>query len=286
MRERFPLRRSLVAGLVLGVTGDALLRAPGPPGLNMFLWVAAIAVAAYVLQRRAGLELDQERVAWLASAVLFAAGLAWRDSPPLKLLALGCATFGFALAAYRVGAAWVRRASVFRYVGHGGRVRCTRGARRRSSSWTRPDRHGVLTSAGRPGWRRAAAVARGLVIATPLVVVFGALFMSADAVFADLVLNMVRIDVDPIASHLVLFSVCAWLGTGYLRGWMTGTELPPLRVLWRDSALLDLDRDARRSGSRKSRRRWRRSTCCSCCSSSCSSVTCSAATRSSRSRPT
>ena len=69
----------------------------------MFLWVAAIALAAHVLQRRAGLELDRERVAWLAIAVLFAAGLAWRDSPPLKLLALGCATFGFALAAYRVG---------------------------------------------------------------------------------------------------------------------------------------------------------------------------------------
>jgi hypothetical protein len=36
----------LVAGLGLGVTGDALLHAPGPVGLNMFLWVVAIALAA------------------------------------------------------------------------------------------------------------------------------------------------------------------------------------------------------------------------------------------------
>ena len=46
----------------------------------MSLWVAAIAVAAYVLQRRAGLDMDRERMAWLAIGVLFAAGLAWRDS--------------------------------------------------------------------------------------------------------------------------------------------------------------------------------------------------------------
>ena len=107
----------LVAALMLGVTGDALLRAGGPPGLNMSLWVAAIALAAFVLQRRAASTLDRERVAWLAIAVLFAAGLAWRDSTLLKLLALGCTTLCFALAAYRVAAAWVRRAGVSAYAG-------------------------------------------------------------------------------------------------------------------------------------------------------------------------
>ena len=64
--------------------------------------------------------------------------------------------------------------------------------------------------------------------------------MSADAVFAELVLNVVRIDFELIASHLLLFSVSAWLATGYLRGFLTGTELPPLRGLWRDDALLGL----------------------------------------------
>ena len=235
-----PVAALLAAGLVLGIIGDVLLRAPGPPGLNMFLWVASIALAAYVLHRRAGLELDRERFAWLAITVLFAAGLAWRDSPPLKLLALGCATIGFALAAYRVGAAWVRRAGVFLYVRAWGT-----GA---LHAWTAPA-HALLDasrSTARPdigraaGWRRAAAVARGLLIAAPLVAVFGALFMSADAVFADLVLSVVRIDFELIASHLVLFSVSAWLATGYLRGFLTGTELPPLRVLLRDGALLDL----------------------------------------------
>src|SRR5688572_18867611 len=107
----------LVAGGVLGAVGDALLRAPGPPGLNLSLWVASVAVAALALHRRAALALDRERVAWLVIGVVFAAGFAWRDAEPLKVLALGCATLTFALAAHRFGASWVRRAGVFRYAG-------------------------------------------------------------------------------------------------------------------------------------------------------------------------
>jgi hypothetical protein len=83
----------LVAAVTLGAIGDALLRASDPTGLSLSLWIASVAIAAVALQRRAALVLDRERAGWLAIGVLFAAGLAWRDAPPLKLLALGCATF-------------------------------------------------------------------------------------------------------------------------------------------------------------------------------------------------
>jgi len=234
-RERGVLAQwPLIAGVLLGLAGDVLLRAPGTPALNLFLWVASVAFTAFALHRRAGLGLDRERVGWLALGVVFAFGLAWRDSPPLKLLAVGCVTLTFALAAYRADAAWVRRASVFRYVRAWGT-----GA---LHAWTaavyvladagRSTRHGTDRAAS---WRWAAGVARGVVIAAPLVVVFGALFMSADAMFADLVLNVMRIDTELIASHLLLFSVSAWLATGYLRGFLRGTELQPLRAFWRDA---------------------------------------------------
>ena len=235
-----PAAELLVSGLVLGVVGDALLRAPGPLGLNVSLWVAAIVLAAVALQRRAGVEVAGEDAAWLVVAALFGAALAWRDSPPLKLLALGCTSVGFALAAYRVGAGWVRRAGVTRYVGAWGTgalhawigsalvlVELARSRRRPEGG-------------GSPGERRAIAIVRGLAIAAPLVVVFGALFASADAAFADLLLRVVRLDIDPemVASHLVLFAGCAWLATGYLRGFLTRTELTPLRGIWRDGARL------------------------------------------------
>jgi hypothetical protein len=219
----------LVAGVVLGAVGDALLRAPGGPvGLNLSLWIASVAVAALALHRHAALALDRERVAWLVIGVAFAAGLAWRDAPPLKLLALGCATLTFALAAHRLAAAWVRRAGVFRYAGA-----LALGA---LHAWTAPALALVDATLSIPrvetgraaAWRRAAAIARGLAIATPLVAVFGALFVSADAVFAELVANVVRVDFEWMASHILLFSILAWLSTGYLRGFLTGTELASL----------------------------------------------------------
>src|SRR5688572_16368250 len=107
----------LVAGAMLGVLGDTLLRAPDPPGLNLSLWIASVAVAALGLHRRAALTLDRAGIAWLVIGVLFAAGLSWRDAVPLTLLALASATLTFAIAAHRPAAAWVRRAGVLQYAG-------------------------------------------------------------------------------------------------------------------------------------------------------------------------
>jgi hypothetical protein len=219
----------LVAGAVLGAVADVLLRAPGPPGLNLSLWIASVAVAAHALHRRGGLPQDRERVTWLATGVVFAAGLAWRDAPPLKLLALGCATLTFALAAYRPAAAWVRRAGVVRYVGA-----LVLGA---VHAWTAAAlalvdvARFIPRAAARhaPRWNRAAAITRGLLIAAPLLLIFGGLFMSADAVFAELVSSVLRFDFGPIAGHIALFSIGAWLSTGYLRGFLTGTALRPLQ---------------------------------------------------------
>lgn len=227
----------LATGVVLGAAGDALLRAAGPPGLNMSLWIALVAVAALALHRRAALTLDAGRVAWLAIGVVCAAGLAWRDAPPLKLLALGSATLMFAIAAHRTEASWVRGAGVVRYA-----VVLALGA---LHAWTAAVlalvdatitvRRGKRGRAA--GWQKAGAVARGLVMATPLVVVFGILFVSADAVFEQLVADAFRFDVEWVASHILLFAILAWLSTGYLRGFMTGTEPAPLCVLWREGAL-------------------------------------------------
>lgn len=200
----------LIAGLVLGGLGDALLWAPETIGLNLSLWVASAAIAALALARRADLALDRERLIWLLLGVAFAAGVAWRDAPPLKLSALGCATLTLAIAAHRLSAGWVRRSGVVRYAGA-----LVLGA---LHAWTAA----VLalvdsTHARRPGgagrasgWRRAPAILRGVAMAAPLLAVFGVLFMSADAVFAELVRKVVRIDFDRIVGHLVLFSVLAW----------------------------------------------------------------------------
>lgn len=219
----------LVTGALLGAAGDALLRAPeGPINLNLSLWVALVGAAALVLHRRAGLPVERERVAWLVVGVVFAAGFAWRDAPELKLLALGSATLAFALAAHRLAAGWVRRAGVLHYA-----VALAAGA---LCAWTAAvlaiadaARRLPRAAAGEPsGWRQAAAIARGLAIATPIVAVFVALFMSADAMFEALAASVLRFDVEWVASHLIPFAILSWISTGYLRGLLSGTALPRL----------------------------------------------------------
>lgn len=221
----------IAAGVVLGGAGDLLLHGGGPPGLNLSLWIALVAIAALALDRRAGLTRERRRAAWLAAGVVFAAGLAWRDAPPLKLLGLACATLAFALAAHRLDAAWVRRAGVLHYAGAlalGALHAWTAAAvALRDVACLRPR----AARGGDPARSTAAAVGRGLLIAAPLIAMFAALLISADAVFAELVTRVFDFDFERIAGHVLLFLILAWLSTGYLRGFLTGTALLPAS-LW------------------------------------------------------
>jgi hypothetical protein len=71
-------------------------------------------------------------------------------------------------------------------------------------------------------------VVRGLLLAIPFLFVFGALFTSADRVFAGLVTDVVDLDYEEIARHLFLSIVLTWLACGYLTGFLTGTR--PVRL--------------------------------------------------------
>src|SRR5438093_1526835 len=66
--------------------------------------------------------------------------------------------------------------------------------------------------------RQVRAVALGGALAFPLLVVFGGLFSSADAVFHAVVADVFAIDFDAVLKHIVLFGIFATLSTGYLRG--------------------------------------------------------------------
>jgi hypothetical protein len=69
------------------------------------------------------------------------------------------------------------------------------------------------------GWtKHAFAVFRSLLIATPLVLIFGALFMAADAVYDGWVRRLLNVDFQTIFSHGLLMSLFAWLTAGYFRG--------------------------------------------------------------------
>jgi hypothetical protein len=216
-------RGAVAGGLLLGLAGDQLVRAPGEPGLNVFLWALGLAGGALVVhRRRTGRAPDQETFTWLGIAVLCALGLAWRDAPALKLLALGGAAVAFSLAALQAGLGRTRRSSTAEYI--------TAVAATALHTWVgavlalhEADIHrGFEGGVGRSGWRRLVPVVRGAALALPLLIVFGGLFSAADAVFADLVAETVQVDADLVVSHLLAVAFIAWIGAGYLRGYGYG----------------------------------------------------------------
>jgi hypothetical protein len=223
---QLPASVVLGTGLVLGIVGDLLLRARGEPGLNLFMWISFVAVAALVLHGMRGGSLSGEARVSLGLGVLFAAGLVWRASPALKLIALAGAAILFALPALRAGAAWIRSGGVVGYVGAlaaaAGHAAFGTPLTLASVDWQGVSRQ----SSEHARWRHVAAVARGSAIALPLIILFGGLFISADAVFASIVTDVVRFDLDTLASHILLTGFLTWVSVGYLRGSLTGAPLP------------------------------------------------------------
>jgi hypothetical protein len=60
----------------------------------------------------------------------------------------------------------------------------------------------------------------------PLLLVFGGLFMAADAVFEGWVNRAINFDLDVVVSHIVVTSVLAWLTAGYFRAIIVKGFLP------------------------------------------------------------
>lgn len=231
------------AGLLLGIAGNFLLHGSDGPGLNMLVLVAGAAGATLLLHVRSGRTVETEFIASLAIGVLFVSGMAWRDSPALKLLALGCAGVAFALPAMRAGAAWIRNSGVMEYIAAlaGTAAHAGFGAALALSEldWSPAD------SGARAGTmrHRAAGVARGGALALPFIIVFGALFVAADAVFAGIVHDIVP-DLETLTSHVLVTAFLAWIATGYLRGSLAGTRLDVLSFTARERPKLGITETA------------------------------------------
>ena len=221
-----PVRAVFAAALALGVAGDVLLRGRGGPGLNVFLLLVGLGLAVWALGRRAGLPQSREALVTLGVGIAFGATLALRASDPLRSFAFLAAAVAFALPALRAGAAWLLQSGVsdqIEAVAWAG-VNAMAGAFRLVGA----------APAGRsgpaePGRHPARAVFRGLLLAIPFLLAFGALFMSADRIFAERVTDIVDVDYEEIVSHVVLTAVLTWLACGYLTGFLTGTRLANLK---------------------------------------------------------
>jgi hypothetical protein len=212
----------LLAALVMGVLADAFLRAT-PWGINVTLWVLALVAAGIVLTGWQRVDRAPASRGLAIPLVLFAAFLAWRDSTVLKLLDVGALLALLSLAVVRPRSGSLRLAGALEYA---------LGALLAGFQALL----GIMLLAlgdiqwkelPQSGWsRRALGAGRGLVIAVPLLLIFGGLFMAADAVFEGMVKNLFDIDFVELFTHLFVIGFAAWMVGGYLRGWLLGKEVP------------------------------------------------------------
>jgi len=201
-----------IAGIVLGVLGDALLRAI-PWGINVPLWTAAVLAGLLILSNRHRIRWEFGTL-WPALLVLiFAVGFAWRDSPSVKFFDAFAMAVAIAIWSGTLEGSPVRGWALWDYVrgflNSGTAAAIGAAALARSDvTWT--------SEAGRTRWRHARSVALGLLIAFPLLFVFGGLLMGADAVFDQWVTRALSIDLANLLSHAALTAFFAWTVCGFL----------------------------------------------------------------------
>jgi len=207
-------RRILLEALFLGGLGDSLLRAG--PGLGLFLWALAFAITVLRLVHRRGEGIRREQIGWMAAMLVFASFFAWRDSADLLFYDFLATVGAGLLLAATLGAGSPIRSIL------GQRVRDLAGAlifavRESVSGIVWPVRE---SDVGAPMSRyqgRARAGLRAVVLAIPVLLVFGLLFANADPVFGSL-LALPDLQLDVIASHLFIAAFVTWATAGWLHG--------------------------------------------------------------------
>jgi hypothetical protein len=211
--ERTRLGLGVIGGaLALGGLGDILLRAT-PWGINFLIWVTALVGLAILLAKWGRVDTGGEGKWLVFVAVVFAAGVVLRDSPVVVFLDVLGVLISLSLAVWRGRSGSLRRAGIWDYV--------------LGEVFT-----GALTSAGpipvsvadiewreavRGRWKKQAlAVSRGVLLAAPLLLLFGTLLVAADAIFERLVIDIFGFDLADVFSHLFLVCLFAWITAGLL----------------------------------------------------------------------
>lgn len=205
----------LQAAILLGILADVMMRSDRA-GLNMLLVVGATASAMVMLfWRRQRAALDKRTGALIGALIFFSAMFAWRESPQLLAADFLSMVVIFAVLALPVMRINVSIAGVSHYIL--GFISSTVHVffaplllAIDDIKWPEVPQKGLS--------RHIISVIRGLLIAVPLIVIFGGLFMAADAAFEGLVKRAFNIDFDIVISHVIVTGVLSWFAAGYLRG--------------------------------------------------------------------
>lgn len=213
------IRLVLISASVLGLMSDYLFHDTlfkfVPWGLNLFVWLLSVSVASLILTCRTKPTSQWKSMWFLVPPLFLAAGCAWRDSGVLRGLDLLMIAFMLCVTAMSTMGCRLQSAGITQYVLTVAIALQSLISRpiqlfTQDVQWT-----GMVDEKLRT---QVSAVLRGVVIAIPILAVFGVLFASADAAFAGLLGNTFRLDFGQSATHLLLVFGSVWAAGGYLHG--------------------------------------------------------------------
>lgn len=239
-----PATRWILAAAIFGGVLVDVLVVGNAFGVNAPIVMAAFLTCAFLLAGLDGIRRTDPVDAWLAPAALVFASLPvvraddWLVAWDLLIAAALAAGTVACLAGARITRGLVPRvleaaAGVVAAGSFGSAGLALR---------PRPERAELEPSDARPGrlaaLRHATPVIRGLVIALPVVLLFGALFASADAVFDRLARDLLAwhpdVDFGDLARRGIVVSIVAWgaagllaLGAGLLPAFLRPASAPP-----------------------------------------------------------
>ncbi|MDP1932392.1 MAG: DUF4173 domain-containing protein [Gammaproteobacteria bacterium] len=201
--------RTLLAALALGVAGDLLFWEVGPFGPTLSIWVALLGVATFVLNRHAEPAWRKALVLW--SCVAFAATLvltfrAAEELISLTLLVLLLCSSTVLLQARGTHLLAARVVDYFR------------------SGFQMPVQVllGIIPLLGKVPLHdasisaRTRGIVRGLMMVTPLLLVFVGLFSAADSTFERYASRLGDVLSLDTPQHILVVLIISWIATGLL----------------------------------------------------------------------
>lgn len=215
--------RLIAFSAILGLIGDLLIHGASW-GVNFFLWMLALCLSGVLLAKSAPLKLAKSAAAMALPTLVFAACFAWRDSDELKVANATAIFFAVGSMMVFARAGGIREGSIGRFLGWTIArsfmlLAEVQNLGTKDVNWTEH----AASGAG----KQAAAVSRGLLLTVPLVILFGALFMNADAVFERFITRTFTFDAESLMTHLLTFGIATLVIGGLLRRLFLSIDAPP-----------------------------------------------------------
>lgn len=208
----------LIAALMMGLASDLLFHDSivhsVPNGLSVLLWSILTSLVVFTVAAAKRHDINRRNLWWLLPINLSAFAYMWRDSAILHGIDMYLMFFSLVMLSFSFKGNVAQATGVFNYVG--------------AAFSTLIDSlvEAINLIKFDLPWRefipqqlrgKAPAVVRGFAFAVPLLVIFSALFISADAAFASLLNRGLSINFSDVAVHSIILLGFSWCTAGYLR---------------------------------------------------------------------